>query len=248
MLGRRHQYPVSKCRWREGRAEETGYRLATSQASDQQPGPSLCPQKKRRDELKAHARSHPDWLLVDQDECWFSRFAQPDLHAWAGSGETLRLVARTPAIHDQDKALACYGARRQDSDEVYLYLCEGQPKSEFTWLMIERLLTVARQEKKQVLAIIWDHASWHKSKRLKRWIRSYNQQAKRQGDVRLLTLLLPKQSPWLNPIEPCWLHAKRKVCEPDGDLSVDELRRRLCTHFHTDVQSATLKLSDSFMH
>lgn len=114
--------------------------------------------------------------------------------------------------------------------------------------MIEQLLDIARQENKRVLAIIWDHASWHKSKRLKQWIRTYNQQAKREGNVRVLTVLLPKKSPWLNPIEPCWIHAKRKVCEPDGELSVGELKRRLCAHFRTDVHTALLKLSDSDMH
>lgn len=98
------------------------------------------------------------------------------------------------------------------------------------------------------MALTWDHASLHKNKRLKQWIRSYNQQAKREGNVRLLTLLLPKKSPWLNPIEPCWIHAKRKVCQSDGELSADELRRRLCAHFHTDVQTAALKLSDFVLH
>ncbi len=100
--------------------------------------------------------------------------------------------------------------------------------------MIDRLLAIARQEKKRVLAIIWDHASWHKSKRLQGWIRTYNQHAKRHGDVRLLTLLLPKKSPWLNPIEPRWVHAKRKTCEPDGELSAHELKRRLAAHFDTE--------------
>ena len=193
--------------------------------------------------MKAHAQTQADWLLVEQDECWFSRFAQPNLHAWAAPGQALHLVGRKPARQEAHKALACYGARRQDTRQVLLYLCDEQPKSEFTWLMIERLLALARQENKRVLVIIWDHASWHKSKRLTGWIRAYNQEAKRQGDVRLLTLLLPKQSPWLNPIEPCWLHAKRKVCEPDGKLSVAEIKRRLCALFDTDVQTATLKLS-----
>ena len=198
--------------------------------------------------MKAYAQEHTSWLLVDQDECWFSRFAQPDLHAWAASGEALRLIARTPARGEPDQALACYGARRQDTQEVLLYLCQGPPKSEFTWLMIERLLAIARQEKKRVLAIIWDHASWHNSKRLKHWIRTHNQHAKRHGDVRLLTLLLPKKSPWLNSIEPCWIHARRKVCEPDGDLSPPELKRRLPAHFHADPAIADLKLSDFDMH
>ncbi len=248
LLGSGDQRATAECGWRAGRVTEVGDQLATGAASDQQPRPPLCAQKKRRDRLKAYARANSDWLLVDQDECWFSRFAQPDLQAWAAAGEALHLIARTPGRDEPNKALACYGARRQDTQAVLLYLCDGQPKSEYTWLMITRLLAVARQENKRVLAIIWDHASWHKSKRLKQWLRTYNQQAKRKGDVRVFILLLPKQSPWLNSIEPCWIHAKRKVCEPDGKLSVDELKRRLCAHFHTDVHTATLKLSALGMH
>jgi len=38
---------------------------------------------------------------------------------------------------------------------------------------------------------------------------------------------------WLNPIEPRWVHAKRAVYEPDGELTSPELRRRLCAHFET---------------
>jgi hypothetical protein len=29
---------------------------------------------------------------MDQDECWFSRFAQPRMHSWAAKGEELRLI------------------------------------------------------------------------------------------------------------------------------------------------------------
>jgi hypothetical protein len=35
--------------------------------------------------------------------------------------------------------------------------------------------------------------------------------------VPTLTLLPKMKSPWLNPIEPKWVHGKRKVVEPDGD-------------------------------
>ena len=40
---------------------------------------------------------------------------------------------------------------------------------------------------------------------------------------RLVLLYLPTYSPWLNPIEPKWLHGKRNVAEPDrvlGDRDV----------------------------
>ena len=187
-------------------------------------------------------------MLVEEDESWFSRFAQPAAHAWAAPGEALRLVEEEPPTREPHKALACYGAVEQDADDVYLYFCEGQPNSEYTFAMLGQLLGIARQAGKRVLAVIWDHASWHKSKRLHGWIRAYNQQAKQEGDVRLLTCLLPKKSPWLNPMEPRWIHAKRKICEPDGKLSVAELKRRLCAHFHTDSQTAALKVSAPCLH
>ncbi len=41
----------------------------------------------------------------------------------------------------------------------------------------------------------------------------------------------PKQSPWLNAIEPKWVHGKRKVVEPDGLLGAYELADRVCRVF-----------------
>ena len=38
---------------------------------------------------------------------------------------------------------------------------------------------------------------------------------------------LPTQSPWLNPIEPKWVHGKRAVVEPDGLLSAEQLAERI---------------------
>jgi transposase len=171
---------------------------------------------------------------LDQDECWFSRFKQPNLHTWVAAGELFRLVEPTPAYDETEKALACYGAVRQDTQQTYLYFSNGQPNSEETWLFIMGLLATARQEKIRVVVMIWDHATWHKSKRLRQWIRAYNLAAKKSGQPRLLTFLLPRKSPWLNPIEPRWVHAKRKTCEPDGELTAQELKRRLAAHFDTE--------------
>jgi hypothetical protein len=64
-------------------------------------------------------------------------------------------------------------------------------------------------------------------------VRAYNQHAKQHNDVRLILWLLPKQSPWLNPIEAHWVHGKRAVLEPgDHTLTVPILRDRLGAHFH----------------
>ena len=46
--------------------------------------------------------------------------------------------------------------------------------------------------------------------------------------VRIVNCYLPVKSPWLNPIEPFWLHAKRRVVEPARLLSAADLIDRVC--------------------
>jgi hypothetical protein len=42
----------------------------------------------------------------------------------------------------------------------------------------------------------------------------------------IISCPLPKQSPWLNAIEPKWVHGKRKVVEPEGLPEAYELADR----------------------
>ena len=61
---------------------------------------------------------------------------------------------------------------------------------------------------------------------------SHNQEVKSSGEgVRIISCLLPKKSPWLNSMEPKWVHGKRKVVEPDGLLTAYELADRVCAAF-----------------
>lgn len=90
---------------------------------------------------------------------------------------------------------------------------------------------------KKVLVLIWDNASWHISRELRRWIGKRNREVKKSASaagVRIVTCLLPKKSPWLNAMEPKkWIHGKRKeVVEPDGLLGAHELAERVfCAAF-----------------
>lgn len=56
--------------------------------------------KERRDCLKQHGVTQPDWLVLEQDECWFSRFSQTDLHTWTMAQQPQRLVQREPQTTD----------------------------------------------------------------------------------------------------------------------------------------------------
>ena len=82
---------------------------------------------------------------------------------------------------------------------------------------------------KKVWVLIWDNASWHISHEVREWIDSHNRAVKRSAEgVRIISCLLPKKSPWLNPIEPKWIHGKRRVVEADGLLTAYELAERAC--------------------
>ena len=85
---------------------------------------------------------------------------------------------------------------------------------------------------KRAWVLIRDNASWHISREVRRWIGSHNREAKTSGSgVRIVGCLLPKKSPWLNAIEPKWIHGKRKVVEPEGLLGTYELAERVCEAF-----------------
>ena len=93
--------------------------------------------------LKAEASHRNDWLLVDQDECWFSRFTQPRLQTFAAAQENLRLVQREPASGEIAKAIACYGAVCAQTQHRYVCLVEGRPNSETSIAFLSTLLAVA---------------------------------------------------------------------------------------------------------
>ena len=82
------------------------------------------------------------------------------------------------------------------------------------------------------LLLIWDNASWHKSQQVRSWIEQHNRMIKQSGaGVRIVVCLLPSKSPWLNPIEPKWVHGKRAVSEADRLLSADELEARVYAYY-----------------
>lgn len=181
-------------------------------------------------------------MLGFADEVWWSRQQQPNLHTWTDTHHPLRLVEQRVASSDPDpKALACYGvllrpqglAEVQELEEaVWLRFVERRPVSVITIQFLEWCCTRLTQQQVPVWVLIWDNASWHISKLVRSWIRAYNQTVKRTGvGVRLLVCQLPIKSPWLNPIEPQWVHGKRAIVEPTRLLSAHELADRICAYF-----------------
>ena len=187
------------------------------------------------------AGTQPDWAVGFEDEVWFSRLAQPSLHAWTtgknDKNKPLRLCVKQPDRHDKTaKALACYGLFVPEQigspEQMLLRFVAGRPLSAVTCDFLAWTCERLCRQGKRVLVLVWDNASWHVSQHVHRWIKRHNRQVKTSGSgVRLLVCPLPSRSPWLNPIEPKWVQGKRAVVEPQRVLSLEELAQRLCGYY-----------------
>jgi transposase len=188
--------------------------------------------------LIQRALAHPLWALGFGDEVWWSRLAQPNQHRWIEAGAKCKLQELTrPKADPEPQALACYGLLvRQPSpptEQMWLRFVAGRPVSAVTIDFLAWCSARLAAQGFTALLVIWDNASWHRSAAVRRWLRQHNQQVK-QGAVgaRLVVCPLPSKSPWLNPIEPKWVHGKRAVSEPDRLLRADELEARVCAYYH----------------
>jgi hypothetical protein len=195
----------------------------------------LRKKKRRRDRLMEVAAADPEWATGFEDECWWSRVALPTLSSWAQEGKPLRLLQRSVAKDDPEpKTISCYGLYLPQLEETWLRFVDGRPVSSITTQFLSWCCEKLEALGKKALLLIWDNASWHVSKELRRWLGKHNRRVKEsggEGGVRIVSCLLPKQSPWLNAIEPKWVHGKRKVVEPEGVLGAYELAERVCGVF-----------------
>ena len=149
------------------------------------------------------------------------------------------MVERLPAKTEvEPKALSCYGvllvggaAERARRREMLLRFVEGRPLSSVTTAFLAWVCQELEQRGKRVWCLVWDNAPWHVSQEVRHWIAQHNRRVKQEGGVRILTCYLPAKSPWLNPIEPTWLHGKRAIVEADGPLSAEEVIERVCAHY-----------------
>ena len=167
------------------------------------------------------------------DEVWWSRLRDPMMHSWAEDGKPLHLVEKgADKTEMQPKAIACYGVYLRSQSQMLLRFVEQRPVSEITCQFLEWVTHQVSEMGKRVMPLIWDNATWHLSKQVQQWIPHHNHQVKQTGKgVRLIVCKLPVKSPWLNAIEPKWIHAKRAVVEPEHKLDAQELKTRICDYF-----------------
>jgi transposase len=149
----------------------------------------------------------------------------------------VHLVEKQVSAKDPEaKAIACYGLYLPTCNQMLWRFVSGRPVSAVTCLFLAWLTTYFAAEGNRALVLMWDNASWHISQAVRQWIRAHNRTVKQAGGCRLLMCRLPSKSPWLNPIEPKWVHGKRAVAEPVRTLAVAELMQRICAYYHCTLE------------
>lgn len=202
--------------------------------------------KHQRNRLLKLSEQNPDWVVGFLDEVWWSRLRDPMMHTWSENGKSLALMEKTQDKSDPEaKAIACYGVYLREHSQMLVRFVEQRPVSEITCEFLAWIAQQVSQMGKRVLPLIWDNASWHISKQVRQWVRQHNAQVKRTGKgVRLIICQLPVKSPWLNAIEPKWIHAKRAIVEPQRILSAQEIKTRVCDYFDCPLlESLTKKVA-----
>lgn len=208
--------------------------MASGETRDPEPGAGIRTKHKHRDRLIRLAAQQPAWVLGYLDECGGSRLQPPAMHAWT-AGEPLRLQQLSaPKPAPGPKALACYGLLRGDTQAIWLRFVAGRPVSHVTTAYLAWGCERWADEGTRALLLIWDNASWHIARAVRPGRKAHHRQAKREGGVRAVACRLPVTSPWLNPIEPQWVHGTRAVAEPARLLPAQELVMRVYTYYGSE--------------
>ena len=126
------------------------------------------------------------------------------------------------------------------SGRMSLRFVAGRPVSSVTIGFLQWLCEQVQAQGYHALVLIWDNASWHVSKQVRTWLREHNQTVQQEtrtgkAGVRIIPCWLPVKSPWLNRIEPKWVHGKRAVVEPARVLTAQDLKQRVCDYFGCEL-------------
>jgi hypothetical protein len=148
---------------------------------DREPRSRVREEKRALQRLIRLAESNSEWVLGYEDETWWSRFEQPSLHSWAETAEPMHLLQKEAKKDDPDpKALSCYGLYLPELGRrsTWLRFVDGRPVSAITTQFLSWSCQKLEELGKKALVLVWDNASWHKSKFVKEWIAAHNREVR----------------------------------------------------------------------
>jgi hypothetical protein len=200
------------------------------------PDPAYARKKNRRDRLIRLAEQQTDSALGCEEEVWWSREAPPQMHPWCEEAPVHLVETQVAAKDPAAKAIACYGRSLPQRHQRLLRFVCGRPGSAVPCLFLAWLTTYFAAQGKRALVLIWDNASWPISQAVRQWIRSHKRTVQQGGGWRVILCRLPSKSPWLNPMDPKWVHGKRAVSDPVRTLAVAELMQRMCAYYNCAME------------
>ncbi len=100
-------------------------------------------------------------------------------------------------------------------EQLWLRFATGQPVSPLTLQFVswccQRLAALGRR----VLLLVSNDPLWHTIPLVRTWRRAHRNHVKETGPgVRIVAYRLTSKSPWINPMEPKWVHGTRPIVGP----------------------------------
>lgn len=113
------------------------------------------------------------------------------------------------------KSKSFYGALNVKTGKEIVHQCDWQNQTE-TISFLEKIRQIYRRKR---ILLIWDNASWHKSKEIRKYLK---------GKKNLELMNFPPYSPELNPQEIVWKKARQKISHnrfnEDFQITIDNFK------------------------
>lgn len=151
-----------------------------------------------------------------EDECRLQQFPNK-FNRWGIRG-------RTPIvkIRREVNSVSFYAGLSLKNKGMIGHICKRQNSLEtIKWLNLVK----SRYESKGKVLIVWDNASWHKSKEIKQWL------GNNPGVVELMNF--PPYSPDLNPQEHVWKEMRKDLSITTHKYTFKESIARACRFLQT---------------
>ena len=135
-------------------------------------------------------REHPDFKLVCEDESTFL-YDSVSRKVWVSKGvKPRRLVT---GLHTK---IHIFGFLSEDKKKMFASDNKMNAKS-----FLKSMYKIKKRFGKIILII--DRASWHKAKKVQKYLSKYRREIK--------VVWFPRGCPEMNPVEECWRQAKKEV-------------------------------------
>jgi transposase len=146
-----------------------------------------------------------------EDECRFQETPN-EYYEWTTKG-----YSPVVKILHSNESKSFYGGLSKNTGEVIAHICDRQNSDEtIRWLEIVKL----KYHGCGVVLIVWDNASWHKSKKIRQWLEQ------NPGIVELMNF--PPYCPELNPQEHVWKETRHFLSSYISRTNFSDLIDKVC--------------------